>query len=255
MRTPGASSGRPQPPSVEDATPGRGATLRRVRRLARPVHGTTCVGCPSPGPVAVPDCAPALPVARGRVRPTPCPDRLASCFAAGEYDGLLRAMILAHKERAAYSLARPLGRCCAAAARPSTRSRRRCSCPCPHAPLWCARAGTTRCSGSPGLQPGACAAKDGRRGARRPAATRGRRGPVRVGRGPAGGQPRGLDACPARGARGTRAGRCPVSVLVCDDVLTTGATAREAQRSLEEAGSGCVLWSPWPPHAGACRGR
>jgi predicted amidophosphoribosyltransferase len=28
----------------------------------------------------------------------------------------------------------------------------------------------------------------------------------------------------------------PVSLLVCDDVLTTGSTAREVQRSLEEAG-------------------
>ena len=46
----------------------------------------------------------------------PCPDGLATCFAAGEYDGLLRAMILAHKERAAFTLADPLGQLLAVAA-------------------------------------------------------------------------------------------------------------------------------------------
>jgi predicted amidophosphoribosyltransferase len=36
--------------------------------------------------------------------------------------------------------------------------------------------------------------------------------------------------------RALASARVPVSVLVCDDVLTTGATAREAQRALEDGG-------------------
>ena len=53
---------------------------RRVRRVRRPRAGR-CAATASGG----------CPTGRRRVRPTPCPDGLAACFAAGEYDGLLRA--------------------------------------------------------------------------------------------------------------------------------------------------------------------
>ena len=39
-----------------------------------------------------------------------------------------------------------------------------------------------------------------------------------------------------RARRGLARVGVPVSIVVCDDVLTTGATAREAQRALEESG-------------------
>ncbi len=69
------------------------------------VHGGGCVGCALPGRSLCRACRSDLPAAGQAVRPTPCPDGLAACFAAGEYDGLLRAMILAHKEHGTFSLA------------------------------------------------------------------------------------------------------------------------------------------------------
>ena len=72
--------------------------------------GSACVGCARPGRVLCGSCAVSLP-RRGRVSwPSPTPTGLALPFAAGAYDGLLKALVNAHKEHGVLALAAPLGR-------------------------------------------------------------------------------------------------------------------------------------------------
>ncbi len=74
------------------------------------VLGSSCVGCQRPGPVLCLPCASELEAVPFPTRPDPCPDGLPSSFAVAEYAGVAKAAILAHKEQARYSLAKPLGR-------------------------------------------------------------------------------------------------------------------------------------------------
>ncbi|ROR91534.1 ComF family protein [Nocardioides aurantiacus] len=208
------------------------------------VHGGCCVGCGRAGRSLCRDCAATLP-ARGRpARPTPCPAGLVACSTAGEYDGLLRAMVLAHKEHAVLALAAPLGGCLAAAVEPFLDAG-------PGAPV--------RTLLVPVPSPRAVVRGRGHD----PVLRLARRAAGRLRRGPAGGavvvapllttrlpvaDQAGLDSGARRRNReGTLAVRprsraalaragVPVRVLVVDDVLTTGATVREAQRALEVSG-------------------
>jgi predicted amidophosphoribosyltransferase len=172
------------------------------------------------------------------VRPTPCPDGLAACFAAGEYADPLRAMILAHKEHATYSLVTPLAQALAAAVLPAADPRAvTVLVPVPsrhvvvrargHDPvLRIARAaarllrriGVPAATGQLLEQRAAVQDQAGLDASRR---TANLAGSMRV-------RPAGRAALACRGVA--------VSLVVCDDVLTTGATAREAQRALEESG-------------------
>lgn len=202
------------------------------------VHGAACVGCGTPGRLWCRACAAGLSHEPIPVRPTPCPLGLAPAFAAGEYADPLRALVVAHKEHRGFALCRPLGTVLAGVAAaaldpqgatllvpvPSRRSVVRARGHDPLLRLTRQAAATLRANGHQ---------------ARCVRLLRQRQSVA---------DQAGLDA-DQRGANLTgsmvvdhrvatalaRDG-VPVRVVVCDDVLTTGATAREAQRALEDRG-------------------
>ncbi len=171
------------------------------------------------------------------MRPTPCPDGLAACFAAGEYDDLLRAMVLAHKEHAVFALASPLGRALALATAPALPAGPTVLVPVPSRPE------VVRTRGHDPMLRIARAAAHRLRLEGRPAVVRrllGVHAAVRDQAGLDSGE-RAANLAGSMAVRGQARARLarvgvPVSIVVCDDVLTTGATAREAQRALEDSG-------------------
>lgn len=207
------------------------------------VLGSSCAVCARPGRLLCDACAAALPGHAHPAWPTPCPPGLVLPVAAGEYHGPLQQLVNAHKERQQFTLAGPLGRLLAEAvavllgvARPGPTGRS-VLVPVPSRPP------AVRARGHDPVL----------RMSRVAAATLRRRGhDARVARLLRGAAPArdqaGLDAGErAANLAGTMTvpagllrrglGRGPgVRVVVTDDVITTGATAREAQRALEAAG-------------------
>jgi len=202
--------------------------------------GGACVGCARPGRAVCAACVAALPGTATPTWPTPVPPGLATPWAAAEYAGTVRAMVLAHKEHRVLALRAPLGRLLghavvAAVAElppgpvvlvpvPSRRGVVRAR---GHDPTWSI---TTRSAGlarAAGHDVVAMALLRSRPGVLDQA---------------------GLDAaaraanlagsmhCPAASLRRLGARRPRARLVVCDDVLTTGSTAREAQRALESVG-------------------
>jgi predicted amidophosphoribosyltransferase len=198
--------------------------------------GAACVGCGEPGRVLCPGCRAGLPAGAVEAWPTPIPVGLARPFATGAYDGTLRGMVLGHKERRLLGLTRPLGELLAASVFAAAE---------PTAPLLLvpvpSRPAAVRARGhDPTLAMTRRAARTLRTADREIAVAR----LLRTRPGVA--DQAGLDAdqrhanlagsmaCPAPVVR-RLAGR-RAHVIVCDDVITTGATAREAQRALEAVG-------------------
>ena len=208
--------------------------------------GSECAACGRPGRVLCLSCRAALPRSGAAAWPTPTPAGLATPFAAAAYDGSLRALVNAHKERRAFALARPLGQVLAAVVADLLREVLPGSLdgtaalavrlvPVP------SRRATVRSRGHDPLLRVTRHAAARLRGQGVPAAVGRLLRPARAVRDQA-----GLDAADravnlAGSLRAAHpAGACRAPVVVVDDVLTTGSTAREAQRALEHAGFSVV---------------
>lgn len=200
--------------------------------------GGSCVVCALPGRLLCPTCRDTLPLEARQVRPEPCPEGLAPAFAAAEYADPVRRMILLHKEHRAFPLAGPLGRALVLPIRAGMATRgQTVLVPVPSRPavvrarghdpmlrITRVAAGALRTAGadvlvSPLLRQRDVVADQAGLSAAERAANLADRMAIRPGR-----------------VRALARAGVPVSAVVCDDVLTTGSTAREAQRALEDVG-------------------
>jgi predicted amidophosphoribosyltransferase len=206
--------------------------------------GGRCVGCERPGRVLCEPCRAALPRPDDVHVPSPHPPGLATPWTTAPYDGLVRAMVLGHKERRLLGLRPDLGRLLALAVDAATTGAGAVDdgaalalVPVP------SRRGVVRARGhdatlalvieaarllrAVGLDAVVAPLLVARRGVRDQAGldSAARRANLA-----------GSMTCPARGLRRLAAARATVHVVVCDDVLTTGSTALEAQRALAAVG-------------------
>ena len=199
--------------------------------------GGRCVGCGEPGRPLCPGCRAALPLGARPTWPDPVPPGLVEPWACTAYEGVTRALVLGLKERQLLGLVHPLavmlGGSVLGAAPPgpvvlvpvpsrpaSVRARG-------HDPTWAVTSRAAHLLSAAGadviaqrllrLRPGVV-------------------DQAGLGAAERADNLAGSMACVSAGLRRLGRRRDSVRVVVCDDVMTTGATAREAQRALEAVG-------------------
>ncbi|WP_175609287.1 ComF family protein [Streptacidiphilus griseoplanus] len=219
---------------------------------------TRCAGCGAARSQLCSGCRTALARATGHpVRPDPPPPGLPPVFAAAEYAGPVRALLLAHKERGALRLAAPLGAALATAVRAAAGLPAPAGGPLLLVPVPSTRR-AVRARGHDPVQRLARAAlrqlrREGLHGRTAPLLR-----PVR-----AVADQSGLTA-PERwrnltGALAVRPSAAPLlhrrPVVLVDDLVTTGASLAEAARALAAAGAEVVAAATVAATARRDRGR
>jgi predicted amidophosphoribosyltransferase len=199
--------------------------------------GGRCVGCGEPGRPLCPPCRAGLPDQALPAWPDPVPVGLAQPWACAAYDGVARDLVLGLKERQLLGLVGPVASMLAASVRAAAPSGPVVLVPVPsrpstvrargHDPTWAVTTRAARLVAATGhdviaqrvlhLRPGVV--DQAGLGASERAANLA-----------------GSMMCPAERLRRLARRRSRVRAVVCDDVLTTGSTAREAQRALENVG-------------------
>lgn len=205
------------------------------------VLGSTCAGCGAPGPAVCRACRDALPTAY-ETWPTPVPSGWGRCWTSGEYAGVLSHAVVAHKERGRTAVAGFLADRLALAVAAAVQE---LDLP-PSVPLALvpvpSRPGVVRERGDDPLgrvvRTAARRLRSAGTDVRSCALLRSRPGVV---------DQAGLDTA-QRAANLTGSMHCPsarlrrfaargaAAVVVCDDVVTTGATLVEARRALLAVG-------------------
>lgn len=201
--------------------------------------GSRCVGCDLPGRMLCPACRGGLSRTPRVAWPSPVPAGLVTPWVAESYEGAVRALVVGHKDRGQWGHRRVLGALLADAVRGAVSDLE------PDVPLLLvpvpSRPGAGR---RRGYEATAALVRTAARGLRRERSVV--LAPILASRGAA--DQAGLDAgdratnmagsmhCPSAALARAGRRRRAAYVVVCDDVVTTGSTAREAQRALEAVG-------------------
>jgi predicted amidophosphoribosyltransferase len=207
--------------------------------------GSACAVCGRPGRALCATCRSRLPRTPVTAMPSPCPPGLAPTVAAGEYGGALKLLVNAHKEQGRFALAEPLGDLLAlsvlALTGPGRMDPWRGSLPPVLIVPVPSRGSVVRRRGHDPLLRIAQRAAARLRAlglpvtvARLLRSTRRARDQAGLGAADRARNLAGSMACTTAVAARHGVGRA--ALVVVDDVVTTGATVREAQRALEAAG-------------------